>query len=262
MKTSLTSERQAIATATTGRIHSVETCGTVDGPGIRFVVFTQGCPLRCLYCHNPDCRSAAEGQLVTVEQLVAEIQTYASYIRPPGGVTVSGGEPLMQPEFVETLLRQCKARGIHTTLDTSGYVNLTVAKPVLEFTDLVLLDIKSFKPETYLQVTNVAIAPTLEFARYLSEIKKPVWIRFVLVPGLTDDVENIAGLAEFVAGLGNVERVEILPFHKMGEYKWERLGYDYRLKETQPPTPASIKQTIQLFEQFSEGRYPILCQSQ
>jgi pyruvate formate lyase activating enzyme len=261
METSLISERKAIATTTTGRIHSVETCGTVDGPGIRFVVFTQGCPLRCLYCHNPDCRSATEGQMVTVEQLLAEIQTYASYIRSPGGVTVSGGEPLMQPEFVGELLRQCKARGIHTTLDTSGYVNLAVAKPVLESTDLVLLDIKSFNSETYFKVTNVAIAPTLEFAQYLSEINKPVWIRFVLVPGLTDDVENIAGLAKFVAGLGNVERVEILPFHKMGEYKWEQLGYEYRLKETQPPTTASIEQTVQIFELFSAGKYPVFCQS-
>lgn len=253
---------KAIATPpVTGRIHSIETCGTVDGPGIRFVVFTQGCPLRCLYCHNPDCRSATEGQVVTVEQLLAEIQTYASYICPPGGVTVSGGEPLMQPEFVGELLRQCKARGIHTTLDTSGYVNLSVAKPVLESTDLVLLDIKSFNPETYFKVTNVAIAPTLEFAKYLSEIKKPVWIRFVLVPGLTDDVENIAGVAQFVASLGNVERVEILPFHKMGEYKWEQLGYDYQLKETQPPTAASIEQTVQIFELLSAGKYPVFCQS-
>ncbi|MDX2214102.1 MAG: pyruvate formate-lyase-activating protein [Oculatellaceae cyanobacterium bins.114] len=233
---------------TTGRIHSVETCGTVDGPGIRFVVFTEGCPLRCLYCHNPDCRHGTDGKTVAVEALIHEIQAYSSYIRLPGGVTVSGGEPLMQPEFVRQLLKRCKECGFHTVLDTSGYTDLDTAKPVLDYVDLVLLDIKSFDPEIYTQVTHVSIEPTLNFARYLSDIQKPTWIRFVLVPGLTDPVHNIEGLADFVATLKNVEKVEVLPFHKMGEYKWEQLGYDYQLKNTQPPTPELINQTMHIFE--------------
>jgi pyruvate formate lyase activating enzyme len=232
-------------TSISGRIHSVETCGTVDGPGVRFVVFTQGCPLRCLYCHNPDCRNVDEGKLVTVDELVEEIKTYKSYLRH-GGVTVSGGEPLMQPEFVEALLRRCKQEGIHTALDTSGYVSEPPAF-LLAQVDLVLLDIKSFDPATYTHVTHVSITPTLNFARYLDKIHKPVWIRFVLVPGLTDATHNVEGLADFVATLSNVERVEVLPFHKMGEYKWKQLGYAYQLQETQPPTPELIEQTLNIF---------------
>lgn len=230
-----------------GRIHSVESCGTVDGPGIRFVIFTQGCPLHCLYCHNPDCRHLEDGKPVTVDELMTEIQKYTSYIRYPGGVTVSGGEPLMQPQFVKEIFRRCKELGLHTALDTSGYVHFQSAKDVLEYVDLVLLDIKSFDPETYLKVTGVSLEPTLYFAKYLSEIEKPTWIRFVLVPGLTDNPQNIEGLAEFVSTLKNVEKIEVLPFHKMGEYKWEQLGLDYQLKETEPPTPELIKQTGDIF---------------
>lgn len=232
----------------TGKLHSIETCGTVDGPGIRFVIFTQGCPLRCLYCHNPDCRHIEDGREATVDELIAEVQKYRSYMRfSGGGVTVTGGEPLMQPGFVREIFRRCKELGIHTALDTSGYTLLETAKPVLEYTDLVLLDIKSFLPATYHKVTQVAIEPTLHFAEYLSEIKKPAWIRFVLVPGLSDAKENVEGLADFVAKLDNVERVEILPFHKMGEYKWEQMGYDYQLKDTQPPTPELIQETVGIF---------------
>ena len=234
---------------TEGIIHSVETCGTVDGPGIRFVVFTQGCPLRCLYCHNPDCRHFEDGKKTTSAELIAEIKKYRSYFQSSGGgVTVSGGEPLMQPEFVSSIFKGCHEIGIHTALDTSGYVYLETAKPVLEHTDLVLLDIKSFNPEIYKQVTSVSLEPTLIFARYLAQINKPTWIRFVLVPNLTDPVDNVRGLAEFVATLGNVERVEVLPFHKMGEYKWEQLGLNYQLKDTQSPTPELIEQVTNIFK--------------
>ena len=233
------------STSISGRIHSVETCGTVDGPGIRFVVFMQGCPLRCLYCHNPDCRQLDEGKPVTVDQLMQEIKSYKSYLRK-GGVTVSGGEPLMQPDFVEELLRRCQQEGIHTALDTSGYV-LATSKSVLKYADLVLLDIKSFDPQIYTNVTSISIVPTLNFARYLNEIHKPTWIRFVLVPGLTDAPHNIESLADFIATLSNVEKVEVLPFHKMGEYKWEQLRYPYQLQETQPPTPELIEQTLTIF---------------
>lgn len=228
-----------------GYTHSVETCGTVDGPGIRFVIFTAGCPLRCLYCANPDCRHMDNGKKVTVDELMEEVQKYITYMQASGGgITVSGGEPLYQPHFVAEIFRRCKALGIHTALDTSGYCDLHLAKPVLELADLVLLDIKSFDPHLYKQVTSVDLEPTLAIAHYLNQINKPAWIRFVLVPGLTDSAQNIEGLADFVATLDNVERVEVLPFHQMGEYKWEQLGYDYELKNTQPPTTEQV-QTVQ-----------------
>lgn len=234
----------------TGRIHSVETAGTVDGPGIRYVIFTQGCPLRCLYCHNPDCRYISDGKQVAVDELLEDIQKYTTYMRfSGGGITVSGGEPLIQPHFVKAIFQRCHQLGIHTALDTSGFTKLEVAKPVLEEADLVLLDIKSFNPETFFKVTGIPVEPTLEFAKYLCEIGKPVWVRFVLVPGLTDDPKNIEGLADFIAKLNNVERVEVLPFHKMGEYKWEQLGYDYQLKDTQPPSPEEMQRVVKIFAQ-------------
>jgi pyruvate formate lyase activating enzyme len=229
-----------------GKIHSFETMGTVDGPGIRFVVFTQGCPLRCLYCHNPDCRTIYGGREITAGEVVAEVQKYRSYLKG-GGVTVSGGEPLMQPEFVSAIFQGCHELGIHTALDTSGYCPVSVAQPVLDHTDLVLLDIKSFDPQIYQRVTHVSLEPTLAMARHLSRIQKPTWIRFVLVPGLTDAPHNIEGLADFVATLSHVERVEVLPFHKMGEYKWEQLGLNYLLKDTPEPAPELVEATKATF---------------
>jgi pyruvate formate lyase activating enzyme len=232
-----------------GYIHSVETCGTVDGPGIRFVIFTTGCPLRCLYCCNPDCRYLENGKKVSVDELIVEIQKYTSYMKASGGgVTISGGEPLYQLEFIREIFRRCKELGIHTALDTSGYCDLEVAKSVLEFVDLVLLDIKSFDPAIYTKITSVSLSPTLQIANYLSEIHKPAWIRFVLVPGLSDDPKNIEGLANFVSTLRNVEKVEVLPFHKMGEYKWEELGYEYQLKETPTPTPEQVQEVLDIFK--------------
>ncbi len=234
-----------------GRIHSIETCGTVDGPGIRFVVFTQGCLLRCLYCHNPDTRDPHQGREVTVDELMDEIQRYRSYMAASGGgLTLSGGEPLLQPEFATELFRRCRELGIHTALDTSGFPNFETSKPVLDLADLVLLDLKSFDPEIYHRVTHVAIEPTLRVARYLDQIQKPTWIRFVLVPGLTDDPANLAGWAQFVAGLRCVEKVEVLPFHKMGEYKWQQMGYDYALSDVQPPTPAEVDRVVRYFQSF------------
>lgn len=238
----------SVSTSVFGYIHSIETCGTVDGPGIRFIIFTSGCPLRCLYCSNPDCRYLENGKKVSVDELIEEIQKYKSYMNSSGGgVTISGGEALFQPHFVTEIFKRCRALGIHTALDTSGYCELKVAKPVLEFTDLVLLDIKSFDPATYRKITSVELEPTLILARYLSEINKPTWIRFVLVPGLSSDPHNVEGLADFVASLKNIEKLEVLPFHKMGEYKWENLGYDYQLKDTESPTPALIQQTLEIF---------------
>jgi len=231
-----------------GYVHSVETCGTVDGPGIRFVVFTAGCPLRCLYCANPDCRSIENGKLTTVDELITEIKKYKTYMNASGGgVTVSVGEPLFQPQFVAELFRCCKALGIHTALDTSGFCDLAIAKPLIEQADLLLLDIKSFDPEIYKTVTSVSLEPTLRLADYLNQIGKPAWIRFVLVPGLTDAPHNVAGLADFVATLSNVEKVEVLPFHKMGEYKWKQLGCDYTLAKMQSPTAAQLQAVLDIF---------------
>ncbi|MEO1396142.1 MAG: pyruvate formate-lyase-activating protein [Cyanobacteria bacterium J06634_5] len=231
-----------------GRIHSVETCGTVDGPGIRFVIFTQGCLLRCQYCHNPDTRDLKGGKLVTVDELIEEIARYRTYMQASGGgVTISGGEPLLQPEFVREIFRRCQLLGIHTTLDTSGFPDFKRSQPVLDHTDLVLLDIKSFDPHTYHRLTSVSIEPTLHFAGYLSSLGKPMWVRFVLVPGLTDDVDNIVGIAKFVKSLKSVEKVEVLPFHQMGQYKWEAMGYDYPLKETPTPTPSQVQQAVDIF---------------
>lgn len=238
-------------TTTKGRIHSIETCGTVDGPGIRYVIFTQGCPLRCLYCHNPDCRHPKDGKEVTVDELIIDIKKYKSYMNfSGGGVTITGGEPLMQPEFITEIFCRCQELEIHTALDTSGYVNLATAKPVLNYVDLVLLDIKSFDKQTYQQVTHVSLEPTLKFARYLSKIKQPTWIRFVLVPNLTDAAKNIHGLAQFISELNNVERLEILPFHKMGEYKWEQLGYDYQLKNTPAASPELVNKAKEIFQKY------------
>jgi pyruvate formate lyase activating enzyme len=240
------------AMKTTGKIHSVETCGTLDGPGIRFVIFTQGCPLRCQYCHNPDTWKMEDGKNVTVDELMKEINKYKSYMKySGGGVTASGGEPLMQPQFIKELFERCKGERIHTVLDTSGCISLNKVKEVIELTDLVLLDIKSFDVHKYKEITGASLEPTIEFAKYLSKINKPMWVRYVLVPGLTDDFDSIAKLAEFLSNLGNVEKVEILPFHKMGEYKWEELKYEYKLKDTQPPSKERVEKVSNIFRKYN-----------
>ncbi|MBK7003176.1 MAG: pyruvate formate lyase-activating protein [Rhodoferax sp.] len=240
----------ATDTPLVGRIHSLESGGMVDGPGIRFVVFTQGCPLRCLYCHNPDTQALWDGRDITVDDLMKEIVKYRSYMRcTGGGVTLTGGEPLIQHQFTREVFRRCQELGIHTTLDTSGFANLNVAAKVLECVDLVLLCIKAFDADLHARVAGVPREPTLKFAQYLHEIKKPTWIRFVLVPGLTDHPANVEGMAQFLSGMHNIEKVEILPFHKMGEYKWERMGGDYALRDTLPPTSEQIETVAQAFRQ-------------
>ena len=234
-----------------GRIHSLESGGMVDGPGIRFVVFTQGCPLRCLYCHNPDTQALWDGREMTVDALMAEISKYRSYMKfTGGGVTLTGGEPLIQRDFTREVFRRCQALGIHTTLDTSGFAHQSVAAAVLEHVDLVMLCIKAFDPDTHLKLTGVPREPSLRFAEYLHSIQKKTWIRFVLVPGVTDSDANVEGLAKFLAPMSNIEKVEILPFHKMGEYKWERMGFDYALKDTPPPTAAQVKKVVDTFRQY------------
>lgn len=238
------------AASTSGYIHSVDSCGTVDGPGVRFVVFTTGCPLRCMYCHNPDARYVRDGTKRSLDSLLDEIATYSDFInRAGGGLTVSGGEPLMQAEFVAELFKGAKERyGLHTALDTSGHSSIKQADKVLPYADLVLLDIKSWDRKTYFKVTSRSKDKCIAFARHLNKIKKPAWIRYVLVPGLTDAEENLQGLSNFLGTLDNIERIEILPFHKMGEYKWEALKYDYKLQEVNPPTAEQIEQAKSILE--------------
>jgi len=236
---------------TIGRIHSVETCGTVDGPGIRYVIFLQGCPLHCQYCHNPDTWDRTKGKAVTVPELMEEIVKYRSYMQfSGGGVTVSGGEPLLQPEFLSELFRALKAEGIHTALDTSGYASLEAAKPVLANTDLVLLDIKSYNPDVFKLVTGAPLAPVLEFASYLREQNIPMWVRFVLIPGLTDQEEDIRKMAVYLSGFPNLQKVDVLPFHKMGEFKWDQLGYEYHLREVPPPPARITCQVRDIFKSY------------
>lgn len=232
-----------------GYIHSVESAGTVDGPGMRFVIFLSGCPFRCLYCHNPDTHELTRGRIKTARMLVEEAAKYKDYLlRTGGGVTISGGEPLFQQEFTTAILQGCKEKGLHTALDTTGYLGDKVSNDLLDATDLVLLDIKSFDPFSFRKITGSRLQLTLDFARKLSALRKPTWIRFVLVPDLTDDFEMMDKMAEFIKGLGCVERVEVLPFHKMGEPKWEALGLLYRLGDTQPPSPELIEKTKNVFK--------------
>jgi pyruvate formate lyase activating enzyme len=221
----------------TGSVHSWDISTGVDGPGTRFVVFTSGCPLRCLYCQNPDTWRMRDGQPTTVDDLLTEIIKYRRFIQiAGGGITISGGEPLLQPDFVAALLHEAKQLGLHTALDTSGYLGTRATDALLADTDLVLLDIKSWNPARYRRLTGVDLTPTLTFARRLSALDKPMWIRFVLVPGLTDHEEDIEELATFVANLATVERLEVLPFHKLGAPKYARLGIPFPLAQTPTPT--------------------------
>ena len=225
-----------------GRIHSFESFGTVDGPGIRFVVFLQGCPLRCQYCHNPDTWKADGGTLHTVEDVVARVLRYKNYFGEKGGITVSGGEPLLQIEFVTELFHALKAHGIHTCVDTSGITfqadnasSVLAHEKWLEVTDLVLLDIKHIDDASCKALTGQGNARALQFAQFLSDKGKPMWVRQVLVPGLTDDEEMLKKTRAFIDGLKTVEKVEVLPYHTLGVVKYEKLGLEYPLKDLEAP---------------------------
>lgn len=230
---------------TIGRVHSVESGGMIDGPGVRYVAFLSGCPLRCLYCHNPDTASPTNGTARTAASLVDEIRRQRHFLR---GVTISGGEPLAQADFCKEVLRGVRALGLHTAIDTSGHLGEHVDDELLALTDLWLLDIKSSDAATHLKTTGVDREPARAFARRLAAAGRPMWIRFVLVPGLTDATENITGVAEFVATLGpSVERIEVLPFHQMGRHKWDALGRIYQLADTPPATPEQAEAAREIF---------------
>lgn len=234
-----------------GRIHSVETFGAVDGPGIRYVVFFQGCRLRCLYCHNPDSWNTEGGTKTSVRELLEDIRKYKNFIRR-GGVTLSGGEPLMQPEFALALLEACKADGFHTALDTAGSAPLEFSKPVIDAADMLLLDIKTF--DELLNPKLTGRESTLEYAmrtlEYCEQTEKPVWVRHVVVPGYTLVTERLEKLAHYLKQFQCVERVDLLPFHKMGEYKWAELDEYYALSDTPVPTSDEIKGAVEIFERF------------
>jgi len=230
-----------LADAATGWLHSVETGAAVDGPGVRFVFFFSGCLLRCLYCHNPDTWKLHDARLVTVEEAVAEVAPYAGFLRFAGGVTFSGGEPMLQAGFVDALARRLKEKRLHLALDTQGFLHASLPDAWFDPIDLVLLDIKHADAARHHELTGQALQPTLDCAHRLARLGKRMWIRHVLVPGWTDDPADLAHLAGIVADLGAaVERVEILPFHQMGAGKWAALGHPYRLADTPVPTQEQV----------------------
>ena len=231
-----------------GYVHSYETGSRLDGPGIRVTIFVSGCPLRCQYCHNPDTWRLKDGMRVPLERIVGRLAHFAPALRSlKGGLTLSGGEPLVQPAFSRRIFAAAKEFGLHTALDTSGFLGDRATDEYLQSVDLVLLDIKSWDPETYRRVTKQEVAPTLRFAERLAAMGKPVWVRYVLVPGLTDDPANVEGVAKFVAPMKNVEWVEVLPFHQLGAFKWKALGLDYQLADTPPASPELLARVLGQF---------------
>lgn len=240
--------REALATGDMGFLHSFTTGATVDGPGVRVVAWTTGCMWRCVYCHNPDTWTMSNGMPVTVARAVGELGKYRQGLKVMnGGFTLSGGEPLMQHRFAVKLFTAAKQMGIHTALDTNGFYGDRLSDAELDTVDLVLLDLKTWDPGRHRQLTGMDVGPTLDFARRLASRRRAVWLRFVLVPGLTDDLADIANIAKFVAGLGNVERVDVLPFHQMGKYKWKTLRMDYTLADVDPADMDLVARVCNVF---------------
>ncbi|WP_352421928.1 pyruvate formate-lyase-activating protein [Proteiniphilum sp.] len=233
-----------------GRIHSLESFGTVDGPGIRFVVFLQGCPLRCLYCHNPDTWDPKQSgkYVLSPEELLEEVLRYKSFIAK-GGVTVTGGEPLLQPEFLYEFYSLCKENGIHTALDTSGAIFTQAVQKVYDIVDLVLLDVKSIDPNQHKELTGVKIDNTLKSLNFLEEKNKPTWVRHVIVPGWTDDDLLLKKTADYLVPYRCIEKVELLPYHDMGTRKYEQLGMEYRLKNTLPLSKERLENVRTIFRE-------------
>jgi pyruvate formate lyase activating enzyme len=232
-----------------GYVHSYETSSRYDGPGIRAVLFVSGCYLRCLYCHNPDTWHLKDGTYVSAETVIKRLEDFAGPLRDlGGGLTISGGEALAQPAFTKRILAAAKRMGLHTAIQTSGFLGKRADDDYLANLDLVLLDIKSGDPETYARVTSQKLKPTLQFAERLAAIGKPVWVRFTLVPDLTDDPANVDAVARFVAPMKNVEWVEVQPFHQMGAFKWKAMNLEYHLDRTRAPTPELVQRVIGQFQ--------------
>ncbi|MBV7316867.1 pyruvate formate lyase 1-activating protein [Shewanella sp. NIFS-20-20] len=233
----------------TGRIHSIESFGTVDGPGIRFIAFMQGCLMRCLYCHNRDTWDTHDGKEVTVEDLMKQIRAYMSFYANGGGVTASGGEALLQIDFINEWFKACRAEGIHTCLDTNGMLRkyTPVIDELLENTDLVMLDIKQMDDDKHILLTKVSNHRTLQFAEYLAKKQQKTWIRYVVVGGHTDDIESARALAEFIKPMSNVEKIELLPYHELGKHKWDALGDEYQLNDVSPPSSDTMEKIKAVF---------------
>ncbi|TEW55599.1 pyruvate formate lyase 1-activating protein [Psychromonas sp. RZ22] len=226
-----------------GRVHSIETCGTVDGPGIRFIIFLQGCLMRCKYCHNRDTWDTEGGKETTVEELMKELLQYRNFMEASGGgITISGGEAMLQPEFVQAMFEACRLEGIHTCLDTNGFVRKIdqTTKNVLNSTDLVLLDIKQMDNAKHIDLTHVSNKYTLEFAKYLAEHDQDVYLRYVVVPGITDCLEDAHALGKFIEPMKNIVKIEMLPYHELGRHKWIAMGENYPLEGVNPPSRESM----------------------
>ena len=231
-----------------GWVHSYETGSRYDGPGYRVVLFVSGCLLRCQYCHNPDTWKLRDGTRVSAQQVIDGLRGYETALKSlDGGLTISGGEPTLQRAFTHRILAGAKAMGLHTAIQTSGLLGDQVDDDYLAQLDMLMLDIKSFDPAIYRTVTSRDVAPTLRFAERLARLGKRVWVRFTLVPGLNDDPANIDALARFVAPMTNVEWVEVQPFHQLGAFKWQAMGLDYALADTEPPTPALMTRVLEQF---------------
>ncbi|MEH2565294.1 pyruvate formate-lyase-activating protein [Bradyrhizobium sp. AZCC 2289] len=231
-----------------GYCHSYETSSRYDGPGLRLVLFLSGCLLRCTYCHNPDTWHLKDGTYVSVDHVLRRIADFATSIQAlGGGLTITGGEPMVQLAFTKRILAGARRMGLHTAIQTSGFLGDRADESFLSEVDLVLLDIKSSDPETYRRTTERDIAPTLRFAERLASLSKPVWVRFTLVPGETDDPANVDGIARFVAPMKNVQWVEVQPFHQMGSFKWKAMGLEYKLENTQPPSRDLVNRVIEQF---------------
>jgi pyruvate formate lyase activating enzyme len=240
--------RSAMESGDWGFIHSFTTGSAVDGPGVRIVGWLSGCQFRCVFCHNPDTWKVVNGTPVRLERAVEVVSQYRQSLRTmKGGLTISGGEPLIQYRFLSKLFPAIHERGIHTTLETNGYLGARLADEDLESIDLVMLGLKAIEPDLHKRLTGMDTKPVHEFAWRLAARKHPVWIRFVIVPGWTDNMEEVDRMAEFAAGLGNVERVDVLPFHQMGRFKWEKLGMDYKMRDAQPPSRETMNEALSLF---------------
>ena len=231
------------------RVHSIESFSTVDGPGIRFVIFLQGCNLRCKYCHNRDTWDMNGGSFKSLDELLEKILKYKSYICKNGGVTVTGGEPLLQHEFLIELFKMLKKENIHKCIDTSGMIKINESiVELIDLTDLFLLDIKHIDSEKCKKLVGVSNEMELNFAQILSNCGKHMWIRQVLIPGITDDKTDLKKLKNFIKTLNNVDKIEVLPYHTMGKYKWSELGYEYELEEIKEATEEDIKKAKEIMK--------------
>jgi pyruvate formate lyase activating enzyme len=240
--------RSAMESGDWGFIHSFTTGSAVDGPGVRIVGWLSGCQFRCVFCHNPDTWKVTNGTPVRLSRAVEVVSQYRTSLRTmKGGLTISGGEPLLQYRFLSRLFPAIHERGIHTTLETNGYFGERLTDDDLASIDLVMLGLKAIEPDLHKRLTGMDTKPIHEFARRLAARKHPVWIRFVVVPGWTDNMEEVDRMVQFAASLGNVERVDVLPFHQMGRYKWEKLGMDYQMRDAQPPTRETVNEVLSRF---------------